>query len=461
MFSLNNLISIAPSELQKCIENKKNLLILLFCFFKFLVFAQSRIPSNWDTKNPVDTEEYCYAVGFSEPCDSERQASSQAWRQILSYFANSISTFVTVNTDTFVTSEGYESDVLDAYTLSIEHSSWKSEVPLFGVKIIDKKIEKSSEGIVIKLLGCMSRKDFEKSRIAVQNEETAELAYTFYKSKNIPDFSYKNDETYTKWLKSKCAIFEFSDKLNNEQTSAAFEKFLTKLYRNISIYKCIFDNHSTFVVYNHNDYLNKIISALQKTDCFLIEHDGNSVILSWKNKTSLSDFISYCENMKDSRMIALFGVETFYLPSGAIFKNTENRTVIKFKDILQKNYKLNTENTSLSFESYDDMKTYVKNHKKDFYARYYIFCTTETQCEEFDRKSWVNANISFVLLDIETGEEYSSEVASSMPMSAVITLLSDEQVKIKSKIAIDNACNPDKNPESILLIIQDIFNQLP
>lgn len=103
MFSLNNLISIAPSELQKCIGNKKNLLILLFCFFKFLVFAQSRIPSNWDTKNPVDTEEYCYAVGFSEPCDSERQASSQAWRQILSYFANSISTFVTVNTDTFVT----------------------------------------------------------------------------------------------------------------------------------------------------------------------------------------------------------------------------------------------------------------------------------------------------------------------------------------------------------------------
>ena len=264
MFSLNNFINIAPPppELQKCIGNKKNLLILLFCFFQFLVFAQSGIPSNWDTKNPVDTEEYCYAVGFSEPCDSESQASLQAWRQILSYFANSISTFVTVNTDTFVTEEGYESDVLDAYTLSIEHSSWKSEVPLFGVKILDKKIEKSSEGIIIKLLGCMSRQDFEKSRIAVQNEETSELAYTFYKSKNIPDFLYKNDETYTKWLKSKCAIFEFSDKLNNEQTFVAFEKFLTKLYRNISIYKCIFDNHSTFIVYNHNDYLNKIISAL-------------------------------------------------------------------------------------------------------------------------------------------------------------------------------------------------------
>ena len=167
------------------------------------------------------------------------------------------------------------------------------------------------------------------------------------------------------------------------------------------------------------------------------------------------------KNMKDSKRIAVFGSEIFLLPSGDFYKNMECRSVTKFKDLAQKNFGLSAVSSRLDFESYDDMRDYVENHPDEFPARYFVFCTCETQAEEFGRRAWVNATVSFVLFDFETGKEYTSGLAESMQMSATIMALTDEQVKLKSKTAIDNACNPDKNPESILVVMEEIFNQIP
>ncbi|MBR6193274.1 MAG: hypothetical protein IKQ66_03835 [Treponema sp.] len=360
------------------------------------------------------------------------------------------------------TASGLESKKLDENVVSVSRTTWKTDVPLYGVKELDRKIERKSNGrVVVKILGYMTDADYRKSMIAVQNEETAELAYLHFKSKKISGFPKKIDGTYAMWLKSNCAVFEIADEADGEKYAATLISFLDKLFRNILFYRCSYDGFSSIAVYNQNDYLNEIVSSLQKPGCFRIERDGGTVRLYWKNADSYQSFIDYMKNMKDSKRIAVFGSEIFLLPSGDFYKNMECRSVSKFTDLAQKNFGLSVVSSRLDFESYDDMKSYVEDNVDEFSARYFVFCTCETQAEEFGRRAWVNATVSFVLFDFETGKEYTSGLAESMQMSATIMALSDEQVKLKSKTAIDNACNPDKNPESILVVMEEIFNQIP
>ena len=162
----------------------------------------------------------------------------------------------------------------------------------------------------------------------------------------------------------------------------------------------------------------------------------------------------------NSKKIAVFGNETYYLPSGDLFESTENMAVKKFCELLQKNFDYTSVSSSLKFDSYYDMRDYAETHKDEFDARYVVFSTTETESDGFGKKQWINARISFIMLDLQTGTEYESDEATSVAMSATMTTVSDEQAKTKSRTAIDNACNPDKNPESLLIIMQKVFDNL-
>ncbi|MBR1639564.1 MAG: hypothetical protein IJ688_09275 [Treponema sp.] len=438
------------------------LFVALFCMAELFVFSNPTFSSDWDIRKPVDTPDYHYVIGISEPCITEKQAVSGAWYNLLASFASSISTFVTVNTDETIFEEGFESEVLDTYTITLSHSNWKSQVPLYGIQQLEKKIEKDSDGMyVVKILGCMSSSDYEKSRIAVFDEETCSNAYLFFQEKLAEDFLQKSESTYTKWVRLNCAILEFTVNSESERFASLTEKFLSKLYRNAVFYRCSFEGFSSIMIYNHPDYFETTLRALENTGCFNFEQNGSVIKVSNKKENSYSDFLSFCNNMKDSKKISVFGSESFCLPSGMTFTNSENRSVQKFSDFAQKKFGMSVQKSSLTFATFEEMKEYVTEHKKDFPSRYFAFCTSETNYEEFGNKAWVNASVSFMLFDLESGEEWASAEASSMPMSAVITAVTDEQVKAKSRIAIDNACNPDKNPENILVIMQEIFNQLP
>lgn len=416
---------------------KKVFLIAFLAFLTVTLFAESKNSDNWDNKKPLDDSSGHFAVGISEPCNSEKEAHSQAWRFVLSYFANSISTSVSINIDSYTTEEGFEGSALDAYSLTIEHSTWKSDVPLYGVTILDKKIERDSDGkIIVKLLGFISVENFEKSKTAVQDEETSALVYSYFKEHSEQSDFPETNSKYTQWVKKNCAVFEISDETDGEAFVRWLEVYFSKLFRNIKIYRCSFDALPSIIVYNHPDYLSLCLSSLESIGIFNIERKGSTALISGKSKKSLASFSDYCSSIKDSKKITVFG---------------DNQTVItKFKNFAQKNFSFSAVSTTLSFTSFDDMKEYVKNHKKDLPSRYFAFCCSETSEESWGSKSWVNATVWFELYDLETDKNLSSKEAVSMPMSAA-----------QPKAAIENACNPDKNPESLLLVMQELFNNLP
>lgn len=453
-------------QIKKMISLRLYILILLL-FFVVPFYAETQLnhpefSSDWDVRKPANNSDYHFAVGISEPCLTEKLAVSKAWYNLLSSFASSISTYVTVNTDETVYEEGFEGDVLDSYTMTFSHSTWKSEVPLYGVQQLEKKIEKDSDGLyVVKILGCISAGDYEKSHIAVLDEETSAFAYSYFQDKTASGFISKTDSTYTKWIKKNCVVLEFAEKSDGEKFAALAEAFLSKLYRNVLLYRCSFGGFPSVIIYNHPDYYDTTISAFEKTACFNIERNGSITRFSSKPKSSYSDFSTYCAEMKDSKKLSVFGTETFYLPSGASFINPDCRITTRFSDLSQKQFGFSVQKSSQKFDSFEQMKDYAQSHKKDFSSRYFAFCTAETSAETMGKKAWVNAAVSFILFDLETGEEWASGTAESMPMSAVVPFPSDEQVKAKSRTAIDNACNPDKNPESLIVIMQEAFSQLP
>ncbi|MBO4508981.1 MAG: hypothetical protein J5747_10150 [Spirochaetaceae bacterium] len=436
-------------------------IIIIFCISSFFVSAQPSYPLDWDLKKPLDNDAYCFAVGLSEPCSSEAEAYNQAWRSVLSYFAKSISSYVTLNTQRFLREEGFESDILDTYSLTITHSTWKSEVLISGVKVIAKKVEKERDGkTVVRILGYMTVEDFKKAKIAVQDEETSVLAYSYFEKNVKSDFYGDIETTYTQWIKKNCALFEITDKKEAEKWARQLEDCIKKVYKNVVLYRCDFDECPCVIVYNSSDYLGSIISLLEKAECICVKRLGSTCILSGRDSEALTKFVSYCSRLKDSNKIAVFGVEFYNLPSGEIFENSESRAVVKFRELAQKNFSLIPVSFSQEFESYDDLKTYADENTDDFSARYLVFCTSETEPESYGKKAWVNAYVSFILLDLVTMEEYQSEMAVSMPMSATVTVMSDSQVKAKSRNAIDNACNPDKNPESLFVVMQAVFDGL-
>ncbi len=162
----------------------------------------------------------------------------------------------------------------------------------------------------------------------------------------------------------------------------------------------------------------------------------------------------------NSKKTAIFGTETFYLPSGDVFESTENRTVKKFRELIQKNFGFTCVDIPGEFESYTDLKDYAETEKENIPVRYVVFCTTETEPETLGKKTWINARISFTMLDLWTGKEYISDEATSIPMSASMTTATDNQAKTKSRTAIDNACDPNKNPESLLFVMQKVINEI-
>lgn len=448
-------------------------IILLFCT---PLYAQSKTKqpsysSDWDTSKPLDNNDFHFAIGMSEPCDTEKEAYSQAWHSLLTYFANTISTSVSINEQTYLIEEGFDSSGFDSYSFTLQQSQWKSEVPLVGVKMLDKKTEKQDGRYIVMILGYMTYDDYQKTRIALEDEETSIFIYSFFKDKitkanetaaSTIDFpQYSQDDNFTKWVRSNCFLLEFSDKADGEKISQQMEKAFQKLFRNILSYKCNFDGVSSLVVYNHPDYSNRVIDFLDKADCFNIERKGSKITVSKKNSNSVTAFVSYCNGIKDARKITVFGKEFYNLPSGAIVDSKENRALLRFKELVQKKLGLTVVKSDLNFDSYEEMRSYAENNKTKFSSRYIAFCNSETNYEEYGKKAWVNANVSFILYDLETDEEYSSDIAESMPMSATISKVDDEQIMAKTRVAIDNACNPDKNPESLLLVIQKVFNELP
>lgn len=443
----------------------KKTLFTILLMLPFLAFAQPKVPKGWDENTkPADSELWRYSVRTSDPFYSKDDALDDAFSKVIAYFAKSISTNYEGEVERESIEEGFESDVLDDYTITISYSNFKTKVSLSGVRILDTKIGTDSSGkYVATVLGCISEKDFQKAKVAVMDEETFALAAQYFMQKNPSACPKNNFDTYSGYVKSFSVILSIDcDKKEIGKWSGAMQKYLEKLYRNIIFYSGSIDSKESFIVLNNPDYSISIKSALDATGLFTVTQNGATINVKPSEKNSLKKFESYIGEMKDSKKIAVFGMEEWLLPSGDVQQNVNSRSrlVQGFKTLAQKEFSLSVASIQGNFEYYSDMKDYAESHRDVIPARYLVFVNAETKSEKSRYGKWVYAVGSFILYDIETGMEYTSSECMSVPMCATIESISDVEVKSASRTAVDNLLNEDKNPESFKVIMQEVFDSL-
>ncbi|MBR4372993.1 MAG: hypothetical protein IKP49_01345 [Treponema sp.] len=440
---------------------KKFVILIVFFCFVFSVFALPTIPKGWSADHPPkDGGGYRYAVGLSVFCETEKEALENAWQAVFSYFASSISTLYEGNVKGQSYEEGLESGIFDTYSVTVSKESWRSTVQLYGVTKLDSKIESENGRCRAIILACISDSDYARSKQAVEDEETCALAFAFFETKEklLPQ-----GKTYLQWCRQNYIAIQISVSNQGERWNSLMQRYLKKLYRNASLYPCNLEGLSTVLLPAR--YAKSVKNSLSALECFTVQTKGSSVIVSPHGNDLLNVFAHSVDIVKDSHRIAVFGKEEYALPSGELYVNTDSRAVRNFKKLAEQHFSLSVVSVSESFDFYEDMKSWADNNKKNLSARYFVFCSCETTFSDRDRimhlKPMVDATLSFLLYDIETGEEYSSDEAVSMPGCAVLTAITDTQVIAKSRVAVDNICDLDKNPEGLLSIMTRVFEKLP
>ena len=154
---------------------KKFLLLALFILlFASPLFAQ--IPPSWDTQPPRDNDQFKFSVGVSQPLATEQEALNDAWSDAVRHLASSIETRFTGQTDITVQSQFLSSEIEDANIVRIESASFSTNIPITGVRIMDRRINRQNNLITVHLLLAMPMEDYNRAKLYVANEEASSLA---------------------------------------------------------------------------------------------------------------------------------------------------------------------------------------------------------------------------------------------------------------------------------------------
>jgi hypothetical protein len=150
---------------------KKLLLIIFFISLTIAVFAQPQIPSNWygDTP-PQNTIQYMFAVGMSDPSVTEQEAISAARLDATLQLAFSAASRVQGQENITATSEHFASEIEDEFIVRVQTSSITTDVPLTGVRILDRRSEMQDGRYIVRVLLYMTVEDFNRAIRQVEDE---------------------------------------------------------------------------------------------------------------------------------------------------------------------------------------------------------------------------------------------------------------------------------------------------
>ncbi|MDR1429778.1 MAG: hypothetical protein LBI85_05765 [Spirochaetaceae bacterium] len=153
--------------------------VFAFCLATAVPLA-AQIPPGWETNPPRDTAAVKYSVGVSTPQATEQGALTGTWQNALQNFAASIGTRVSSRTDITVAKQGFDSEIADAFTVTLESSSFSTQVRLTGVRELARKVERQGPLYTAYMLASMNIEDWQKAARYIENEEAAFLAYRFF-----------------------------------------------------------------------------------------------------------------------------------------------------------------------------------------------------------------------------------------------------------------------------------------
>jgi hypothetical protein len=443
-------------------------LILLFISVEFLA---AQIPQGWDTSPPRDTERIKYSVGVSSPLPTEQEALRDAFNDALRNFAASIGTQIRSDTFTSSRSEGYESGIEDVFTVTVEASTFSTQVRLSGVRELARKTETRGGLYVIRILTAMSMEDYQKALRYIENEEAAFLAYRFFTERKLPAAPLdpsgrpQNYPDFYSWLRNDCVVISVAG-ANGAAFMEPLEGFAKKLYRNCTVHAQNINRLPSRIIFNAPRYYDGIFRALEETKLFSIVREEGGIILTPLKR--VGEFRAALNAMKDGSRIFVTGIELIRTEEKLI-PNENNIIVNSFKTIAARRFGLTAVNYSVPAQyingenlDEDGLIAHIRGSPSSFPARYialcYSFSILEPGIAAYNIAPRVGASCRFVLYDMLTGEVYHSAAAGT---AAIFTLgdNSAETVISESRRALQYLQDP-KNSGGLEDIMANILEDL-
>jgi hypothetical protein len=245
--------------------------------------------------------------GVSEPKTSESEALLDARNSAFRIFAAENLSSVAGSYDIKMISNG--TNPADVIITTTGEASITFRLPIItGVEEVGRKIERTEDGYIARVLITISKEGREKAKKYVDQETTAFRAYRYFAGKFklavlAPTGVPSGYSDYSSWLENNCLIFEMKSDINDYLVQ--LDTFLRKIIRYISIFADNYDGKPVRIIYNNPDRFDEIATALQKNH-INVSKENSRFLLSVN--ISLDEFRKQVENMSDSGELVIAGI---------------------------------------------------------------------------------------------------------------------------------------------------------
>jgi len=448
---------------------RKICVIVLSAVTLAALFAQ--VPSDWDINKPRDTAELKYNVGISQPSGTEQEAVKNAWQYAVRQFAVSVAVRYEGRSDITVQSRNYASEIEDAFIVTVETSTFSTNIPLTGVRELDRKTARRDGKYVAYVLAVMSVEDYDKAKRYVENEEAAFLAYRFFAQRGlftaVKSGKPAGFDDYYSWLRNNCIVIS----INDTNANALFEQidlFVKKLYKNAVIFAQVINGQSARIIHNSTKYYDGILRALQNTNLFTIQRENARLVLRPLKSNIIAELRNAVAAVKDSSKFVITGLEIIQTQEGDTV-NSDAIVINRFKIIASRQFNLQAVNFTVpsrylsGYVDEDGIIRHIQDNQSGFPARYLIICRSGTRLEkgiaEYKIPPMVSASCNFTLYDIVTGETVQSETAQTPSGAFTLPNPEDKTVIEESRRALQFLFNAKTKP-NLENIMRDTLGEL-
>jgi hypothetical protein len=454
----------------------KKVLILgiILMLFATVVFAQ-QIPPNWwiGASPPRDTAQHIFQVAMSNPSATEQEALREARQNGMQQFALSISPrfegLINISSQSQLITGGME-DIIDELIIRMETSAITINVPLSGIRELDRRIERDGNRFIARILLSMSVEDYDKARLYIDNEEAAALAYRFFGQRNLFQIPVNQRpagyDGFYSWMRNNCVIIAIND-TNANALLPHLDQLITRIYRDAVIFPHVIDGHGARIIYDSRKHYDGILRALQNISLFNIQREGIRLVLRPVRANILADFRTAVNNIKDSSRFVVTGIETIQTESGEIV-NTNAVIIPQFRTIVPRLFNMRSENFAIPSQFLSNgideagILQHIQNNFASFPARFLVISRTQTRLDRGIAgilSPSVRAETSFTVYDLVTGGNYHSDTIQSPAAIHDLSNMEERTIITRSRDALLFLNNP-RNGATLEQIIRSVFERL-
>ena len=439
--------------------------VLLFSFFSIFADALEDSVNKWRESGyimPI-VEGYTFAIGVSENRKTKEDALNYARQNLRQSFAQNLFTSISGKTEFseyLMQTEGYTDLEPEAWAKMNTKVNESFFATLSGIHESEPDFFQNDDGTWnCTILGWMANEDIEKSKMLVPDEQTAKAVYGYFErvslSSGIQDFLTNDDtgESYLTWIKNNCIRIIAPDSESLDLISS-FNLLCEKLFRNVLVMQCSFENKNALVIYK-NIYLKNLMDAFVKFNV-QFSQNGNTLYVSSCN---LQDLKNGIDSIKDSSTLMVFFNES--IPSAISVNGSDISQAQNHLCGLARKSGFSVSKSNEKFSDMEDLISWLEKigcDKKSDFPRFVCLLKVDVNYKSYIRKLpelLVSVSISFY--DVFLKKNASPVVTKSATKRINSQRPSNEEIVDVLKFAVTDFFESNK-ADGLKLRLENIFD---